>query len=73
MVINKKVSEMWKFLILQDTFFLLKFVGTVFIGTVFVGIVFLSSIISSHVITESSVILAKYLPFLRLYVAGFQI
>ena len=39
-------------------------------------IVFASSIISSHVITESSIILAKYLPFSQfsqLHVAGFQI
>ena len=32
-----------------------------------------ANIISSHVITELSLILAKYLPFLQLIVAGFQI
>ena len=51
---------------------MLKFDGTVFVGTVFVPIVFVSSIISSLVITESSIILAKYLPFSQLHVAGFQ-
>ena len=39
----------------------------------FVGIVLVSTIISSHVITESSIKPAKYLPFSRLHVAGFQI
>ena len=39
----------------------------------FVGILLVSSVISSHAITESSIILAKYLPFLQLHVAGFQI
>ena len=42
-------------------FYSLKFVGTVFV----------SSIISSHVATESSIILAKYLPFLHLLITGF--
>ena len=31
------------------------------------------SIISSHIITESSIVFAKYLPFVQLHVAGFQI
>ena len=43
--------------------FRLKFVGT---GSV-------SSIISSHVITKSSIMLSKYLLFLQIHVAGFQI
>ena len=38
----------------------------------FVGTVFIFSVISSHVISESSVILAKYLPFLQVYVEWFQ-
>ena len=67
MVVNKKVSKIKKFFVLQFTFFSLKFVGTVF-----VGIVFVSSIIPSHVITESSIKLAKYFPFSQLHVAGFQ-
>ena len=60
--------------------FSLKFVGTDFVASSFdlalVAMVFdhLSSIISSsHVITELSVILAKYFPFLQLHVEGFQI
>ena len=44
-------------------FFLLKFFATVFVYF----------IISSHVITESSLILAKYLPFSQVHVVGFQI
>ena len=59
--------------------FSLKFVGTDFVASSFdlalVAMVFdhLSSIISSHVITELSVILAKYFPFLQLHVEGFKI
>ena len=63
MVINKKVSKIWNFFILQVTFSSLKFFGTVFI-------VF---IILSHIIFESSIILTKYLPFLQLDVEGFKI
>ena len=37
----------------------------------FVGIVFVSSLISSQLITESSILLAKYLPFSQLHVEGF--
>ena len=59
----KKVSKIYKLFVIQVTFFSLKFVGMVFVV----------SIISSHVITESSIILAKYLPFLHLSVAEFQI
>ena len=44
-----------------------------FLWLKFAGIVCVSSIISSKVITESSIIFAKYLPFLQVYVAGFQI
>ena len=45
-------------------FFSLTFVVTVFVSTV--------SIIYSNIITESSIILAKYLPFSQLHVARFQ-
>ena len=55
MVINEKVSNIKKIFVLQDTFFWLKFVGTVFVGNVY--------LISSHVITELSIILPKYLSF----------
>ena len=41
---------------------ILCFTGCLF-SLKFVGIVFVSSIISSHVITESSVVLAKYVSF----------
>ena len=34
-----------------------------FVGTVFIGVFFVSFIIGLHVITESSIILAKYLSF----------
>ena len=61
-IVIKKTSEIWKFFVLQVTFFSLKFVGNVFV----------SSIISSHIITVSSVVLPKYLLFLQLQVAGFQ-
>ena len=44
-----------------------------FIVTVFVKTVFIASIISSHVTTESSIILATYLPFTQVHAAGFQI
>ena len=49
------------------------FVGTVDAGPAVVGIVFVFSVIASQVITESSTILAKYLPFSQLHVAGLQI
>ena len=45
-------------------FFSLTFVVTVFVSTV--------SIIYSNIINESSIILAKYLPFSQLHVARFQ-
>ena len=64
MVINKKASKTQKRFVLQTTFFSLKFNATVFAS---------SSIISSRIITESSIILAKYFPFLKLHVIGFQI
>ena len=55
----------------------LKYVNFVFNKLLFslkcVGIVFHSSIISSHTITESPMKPDKYLPFLLLHVAGFQI
>ena len=40
MISNRKVSKIQKFLVLQVSFFLLKFVRTVFVGTIFVGTVF---------------------------------
>ena len=51
MVINKKISKIYTFFVLQIAFFLLK--------------LFVSSIISSHAITELSVILSKYYHFLK--------
>ena len=62
MIINKMASKIKKFVFYR-----------LFLSLKFVEIVFVSSIISSHVITESSIILAKYLPFLQLHVEGFQI
>ena len=62
MVINKNVSKIKK--IFVSHLVSLKFIGKVFVS---------ASIISSHVITESSIILAKYLPFLQLHVLGFLI
>ena len=44
-----------------------------FFSLKFVGIGFVSSIVSSFVITESSIILARYLPISKLYVSGSQI
>ena len=55
-VITKSASKIKKFRVLQVSLFSLKFVE----------IVFVSSIISAHIITESSIILAKYSPFLQL-------
>ena len=63
MVINKRVSKIYKFLVLLVMFTSLKFSGTVFV----------TSIVSSHIIAESSIILAKYLPFPQVHGAGFQI
>ena len=59
--VNKKASQIEKF------------AEVPFAGRFFVGIVFVSSIISSHLITESLIIFARYLPFLHLHSAGFQI
>ena len=63
MVIDKDVTKILKFCILQVTFFSLKFIRTVFV----------SFIISSDVINELSMIIAKHFQFLQLRVAGFQI
>ena len=63
-VISKSASKIQNFFVLYIFFFLLKFVGTV---------CFVFFLILSHAITESSIILAKYLPFLELHKAGFQI
>ena len=48
-----------------DYLFSLRFVEKVFDEVTFVGIVFVNSINSLKVITESPIILLKYLPFLR--------
>ena len=61
MVINKNVSKSWKF------------VEVFFAETVFVWTVFVSSIISLKVITESSIILPKYVPFWQMHLSAFQI
>ena len=63
MVINKNASKIHRNFVFYSLLFSLKFMGTAFV----------SSIISSHVITESSTVLAKYLPFSQLRIAGFQI
>ena len=73
MVINEKVSKIYKFSILQVTFSLLKFAGIVLVVIVFIGTVFGTSIISSHVIMESPIILSKYLLYSQVHVLGFQI
>ena len=57
MVINKKAC---------------KYRSVLFYGLQFLN-VFVSSIISSHVTTEWSIVLTRYLPFLQLHIAGFQI
>ena len=57
---------------LQATFFALKFVGIVFIETVFAGSGFVSSIISLHVITESPILLSKYLSFSQVHLRRFE-
>ena len=69
MVINKKASKI-------QNFFELLFVGAIFIGTIFVILSYdLATLffISLHPIIEVSIVLAKYLPFSQLYIAGFQI
>ena len=66
MVIKEKMSKIQRLFVLQVASFSLKFFGTFFVGTIFI-----ISITSSNVITESSVMLAKYLLFLQLHIAGF--
>ena len=76
MVINEKMCEIKKFSFLQFTFYSLTFVGTVFVEVISVEVVFIrtfTSILSSHIITESPIILPKYLPFSQVRVLGFQI
>ena len=63
MVINNKASKIYKLVVLQVVFSSLKFFETAFVV----------SMISSSLINESSIILAKYLPFSQLHVARFQI
>ena len=60
MAINEKASKISKFL------------EALLVRTVFTGIVFVSLIISLHIMTESSIILPKYLPRLQIHLAGFQ-
>ena len=62
-VINEKASKIQKYFVLQITFDIIKFVGTVIA----------SPIISSHATNESSIIRAKYLPFSKLNAGAFQI
>ena len=59
MVINIKVKVKYRNFVFYKLYFLFKFV-------------YFMSMVSSHVITESSVILAKYLPFSQTHVLGFQ-
>ena len=61
MVFNKKVSVISKLFCDTGALFLFKNFWNNFVF----------SIISSHVITELSIILAKYLPFSQLHIAGF--
>ena len=63
MVIYKKVSKIQKVFVSQIILFSLKVDR----------IAFVSTIVLSRIITESSIILAKYLHFLQLHVARFQI
>ena len=48
LAINKKVSKIYTFSILQDTFFSLQLVGTILVGIVFVGTDFAVSMILSR-------------------------
>ena len=73
MVVNKKESKIYKLLLLQVTFFSLKFLGTLFVGTDFVVFVTFVSIILPHEVTESSIILTKYSLFSQVHAAGPQI
>ena len=66
MVIKEKMSKIQRLFVLQIASFSSEFFGTFFVGTIFI-----ISITSSNVITESSVMLAKYLLFLQLHIAGF--
>ena len=69
-VINKKASKIQKFV---EMFFVgIGFFWKSFCRITFFGMVFVTYIISSHVITESSIILARYLSFSQAHVAGFQ-
>ena len=71
MVINKSVTKIQKVCVLQVIFFSLKFVETVFVFSLFD--LTTTSIISSNVITESSIILGKYLLFSQSHVEEFRI
>ena len=55
------------FSVLQITFFSSKFVGTVFVSLSY------DPISSSCKITESSIVLAKYFPFSKQRLLGFQV
>ena len=69
-LIKRKVKYR-NFLVLEIAFFALIFIVTVFVSSSYD--LSSASIISSYVITELHIILAKYLPFLQVHVAGFQI
>ena len=73
--INSKYQQLSRMLwrLIKKTSKLWKFVEVLFVETIFVGTVLGVSIISSNVMTESSITLAKYLPFLPLHVVGFHI
>ena len=58
-------SKMQKFCNLQIILFSLKFVGIAFVSSTLD--LASASVVSSRVIAESSIILAKYFPFLQLY------
>ena len=59
----KKTSKIKKPLILQISFFSLRFIGIIFAGTVFARVRFVVFIMSLHVITELPIMLSAYLPF----------
>ena len=50
-----------------------KFIRAAFVQIVFVGMVDFVYIILSHIITESQIILSKYLRFSQIHVLRFQI
>ena len=71
-VITKKIKYK-NFSFYKSPFFLLRFVEILSARIFLTWTIFVVSIILSQVITESSIILAKYLPFSQVHLAGFQI